>query len=141
MSLPSLHFDALTARLLSDPRLAGKVFDTTVNSDGTVRTGEYLVLFGGNPDQVTSGRFNAPQMPDSDAVYRYTLRGVGGSKDAARDMCAAGFALLVGFQPVIAGRNCSRIRHDGADPIDRDPNESIPLWFGDDDYVLNSYKA
>lgn len=137
MSIISAHFDAVKSRLESSPMTANNVFDIArTNTTGLVKA-NYLILFGGPPDVLDDDRLSAPQLPDSDAEFLYTVRAVGTTPAAVRLWSDAGMTLLVGFTPVVAGRRCSRITLDDSDPIQQDG----VLYYADTHYELKSSRA
>lgn len=137
MSIISAHFDAVKARLESSPMTASNVFDIArTNTTGLIKA-NYLILFGGPPDVLDDDRLSAPQLPDSNAEFLYTVRSVGTTPAAVRLWSDAAMTLLVGHTPVVAGRNCSRITLDDSDPIQQDG----VLYYADTHYELKSSRA
>jgi hypothetical protein len=136
------YFQAISERIQSsDPRLAGRVFDTALQRNGKPRTGTYVVLFLGNPTALEAGRLTLAQSPTSDAIHDFTARSVAEGPDGARAIARSLFNALVGFKPVVDGRDCSKIKSRGSDPVQWDTDAPAPIFFSDDDYRFRSYAA
>lgn len=132
------HFSAVKARLVSQLPVAVTVQDTAmVDGVGGLVKAQYVILFGGGPDVLDDDRLTAPQLPDSDAEFLYSARCVAVTADGARGVAQLVVNALVGFRPVVAGRNCSPIELDGSDNVALDK----PLWYLDLDFVLKSSRA
>lgn len=135
------HFAAVKARLESDPTLTGKVFDTAnVDAAGAVVRGNYVLLFGGGPDSLDDDRLSAPQSPDSDADYTYTVRCVSTVPDVVRSMQSKVVSLLAGHRLVVPSRDCPPAEIE-AYPVEWDTTLKPPLYFADVDIELHSSRA
>lgn len=136
------HYNAVKARLEASPVLADRIYNTFA-TDATgkpIRTA-YVILYGGSPDVLESGRFTARQTKDSDAEYVYTVRSVGPTADSALATADVAAAQLIGFVPVLAGRTCAAIRLDDGGSVEMDDSIAPPLFFIDNDYSLRSYPS
>jgi hypothetical protein len=135
----ALHFNAMRALLEADELLDGHVEDTArVDQTGLPIRDNYVILFGGGPDVLDDDRLAAPQLPDSDAEFSYTVRSVAIDADGARMLSGRAFSRFVGVVPTVEGRKCRRIRHTGGAPVVADNSVRPPLFYCDDDYALNS---
>lgn len=139
----SAHFDAVFARLVADPALAPRMFDSTVpkNDDGTPRQDQYAILYGGGPDVLDSNRFTASQAANSDAEFTYRVRSVSTTPNGVRSVSSHVLTQLAGFVPVITGRACGPMRLTRASEVEEDTNVKPSLWFSDDEYGLTSRRA
>lgn len=136
------HYAAVKARLEASSVLAGKVYNTLAKDvNGVPIKTAYVILYGGSPDSLESGRFTAIQTKDSDAEYLYTVRSVGPTADSALATADVAATQLIGFTPMVAGRNCAPIRLDDGDSVRMDESISPPLFYIDNDYELRSYPA
>ena len=131
---------AVKARLESN-RFSLPVYTTLVDKDGNPIRGNYYVLFHGGPDEVNDDRLTKGQDPDSDRLFVYTVRCVAVTDEFVDDMSAEAFSLLLNWAPVVSGRVCSTVRHAGSDPVKADTAVLPPLYFGDDEYELDSRRA
>lgn len=139
--MSAAYLDAIVALIeAGDPRLAGRVFDTALERDGTPRKGTYVVIFLGNPD-LQPGRLTMAQTPDSDAVIDFTVRCVTEGADGLRDIASSTFNALVGKKPAVDGRSCSKIAHRAGDHFGWDTDATPPAYLADDDYRFSSYAA
>ena len=132
------HFDAVKARLLSNPIIAGfGVYDALrVNPTGERVAATYAVLFMGTPDELNDNRLSGPARPDSDAEFTAVVRSVSTTAGGVRAMQEQVLKTLVGHRLVVPGRVCSRISLDtgASDGVPR-PDESVkPVLFTADDY-------
>ncbi len=135
------HYDAVKSRLEDLPALQGKVFDSTRrDSSGALVRTNYIVLFGGSPAELGGDRAFRSQVVDDNAVFDFTVRGVGVTATSAREMLAAASRQLVSWTPSIPGRYCRPVRFTGGDDYPR-PDESVkpPLFYADDEYELRSF--
>lgn len=137
------HFQAVWDRLDARPALAGKLRDSYVtrDADGQPIKGVYVVVYGGSPDVLESGRAFAEQRPDSDAEFVYTVRSVAPTAAGCRAAQAQVSAQLVGHTPTVAGRTTYPIRLTLGDEVTPDDDMSPPLYFADDEYTLRSTRA
>lgn len=136
------HFDAVETRLKANTNLTAKVFDTARrDASGALIRDTYLVLFGGAPDSLTSGRLTLPQQNDSDAVFVYTVRAVSPTSAGVRAIMSAAYTQLVGFTPTVSGRKCSTVRMTLAHEVQADESIQPPLFFCDSEFTLASVKA
>ena len=135
------HYLAVKTRLLADPALTGKVYDTAVvDAGGLPLVGTYAILFGGAPDVLMSNRFSAPQSVDSDAEYVYTVRAVSTTADGVRSVLTKAATQLVGHQLVVAGRSC-RTEQTDVTEIQWDKSTNPALFFSDVEYTVFSSPA
>lgn len=142
MSIISSHFNAVKARLSESAFIGSNVYDIArTNTDGGLVRANYLVLFGGPPDVLDDDRLAAPQLPDSEAEFVYTVRAVGTTPTAVRDWSDKALTQLVGHVPVVVGRSCGAIELDGSDPIQEDRGATPSLYYSDTDYLLRSSRA
>lgn len=136
------HYDAVNDRLNADTKLSGKGHDSAVvDADGLPVRATYWILFGGAPDELGDGRLAAPQSPDSDATYVYTVRCVSVTAAGVRATMTLVLAQLVGFIPMVAGRNCSSVELIDSDDVQPDTSINPPLYFADLVFELVSSRA
>lgn len=134
------HYNAVKDRLEDASALSDKVFDSArLNADGTFVRANYIILFGGSPAELGGDRQFRQQVADDNAVFDFTLRGVGTSATAARSMLMAAATQLVGWVPQISGRYCRPVRFTGGDDPRPDMSVKPPLFFADDEYELRSF--
>lgn len=135
------HFAAFKARLAAALPAAVSVEDTAkVDGAGGLVRAQYVILFGGGPDELDDGRLAAPQSPDSDAEYLYTVRCVGVTADGAR-MVAQKVIAIVGQVITVEGRACSPLELDDSSNVEPDNAVKPPLWYLDLDFLLKSSRA
>lgn len=134
------HFAAVKARLEANTKLTGKVNDSILETpNGAPFKGSYLVLLGGEAESVESNRFTAPQLPDSDAEYVYTVRTVATTAAGVRAFQAVVSAQLTGHKLIVAGRNCSRMRLiDSSHPLQ---DVKFPVFWADQDFAVMSRRS
>lgn len=136
------HYDAVLTHLESHATMTGHVHDSALlTADGKLVRGTYWILFGGKPDTLDDERQTSPQQANSDADFTYTLRSVSTSASLCRAASVVGFAHLVGFVPVVAGRTCGRITFVRGEDPEPDDEVSPPLFYCDDEYSLRSSRA
>ena len=141
MSLIADHFDAVKAQLGATPMTANQVYDIArTNTSGLIRA-NYLILFGGPPEDLDDDRYSAAQRLDSTADYIYTVRAVGTTPAAVRMWTDAALTQLVGAVLVIPGRKCDPIRLDDSTAIQEDKGATPSLYYSDTDYLLRSSRA
>ena len=134
------HYAAVEARLTSDPRLAGKVFDVVRRNDnGDFIRANYLVLTIGLAE--TGGDRQAmAQVHEDNAVFDLKVRAVGISADAVMLLLNAVSSRWLGWVPDIAGRRCSSIRYPQQSvEILADTTVQPPLYYADVEYTLRSH--
>lgn len=136
------HYAAVKARLEASPVLAGRVYNTLAKSaDGKLITTSYVILYGGTPESLDDERLSSVQSKDSDAEYIYTVRSVSSTADGALATADVAATQLIGFVPVITGRNCNPILLDDGGTVDMDASIATPLFFLDNDFLLKSSRA
>jgi len=136
----ALHFAAVKARVVSSLPVAVTVEDTfLLNTDGTLKRGQYVILEGGPPDVLDDERLSAPQSPDSDAEYLYDAKAVSVTADGCRQVVQKVLDGVIGFRPVIEGRNCNPIELDDSDKVRLD--HTVKLFYCDMTLLLKSSRA
>jgi hypothetical protein len=136
------HYAAVETQLKAGVNLSSKVFDTARrDASGALIRDTYLVLFGGAPDTLTSGRFTLPQQGDSDADFVYTVRAVSVTPDGVRAILSAACTQLIGAVVTAEGRRPSRIRLTLAHEVQSDDSIQPPLYFSDTEFTLSTVKA
>jgi len=138
----SLHFAAVKAQLVSSLPVAVTVEPAYMtNTDGTLKRVQYVILDGGPPDVLDDERLASPQSPDSDAEYLYDVKAVAVNFDGCLTIVQKVLDGVIGFRPVIAGRNCQPIELDGSDKIKPDYTVKPPLFYCDMTLLLKSSRA
>lgn len=136
------HYNAMKAWLEGEPALTGKVHAAAlVSSTGVIVRDTYVILFGGPPDSLESGRLAAPQRIDSDAEYLYPARCVSTTPSGALAVAAKVLGRAVGAVLTVPGRVCQPIRLDDSGPVTPDDNITPPLYYVDVDLLLASSPA
>lgn len=136
------EYAAVKSRLEADPDLDERVFDAArADGDGLIRD-QYVILFGGAPDELNAQRLTAASNVSSDATYTYTTRSVGVSAAACLAVAAKVTTQLAGYVVAITGRNCAPIRPGDGDGSAR-PDNTVrpPMFFLDQDWILVSLRA
>ena len=133
------EYAAVSARLAADPALV--VRDTVYDTSGALFRGQYVVLFGGAPDELDDQRYSHPQASDSRAVYVYTARCVAVTADGVRSVLDHVMTQLIGFAPVIAGRKCWAMTMTLTQDPAPDTSVQPPLYFCDTEFTLVSDRA
>jgi len=136
----ALHFASVKAQLIASLPVAATVEDTfLVNTDGTLKRGQYVILEGGPPNVLNDWRLSAPQSPDSDAEYMYDVKAVSATADGCRQVVQKVLDGVVGFRPIIDGRNCQPIELDDSDKVRLD--HTVKLFYCDMTLLLKSSRA
>lgn len=133
------HYGAVQARL--ELRLPGKVSDSArLNTDGTYRRENYVILLGGAPAETGGDRQAHSQILNDNAVFDYKMRVVGTSPGVVRDMLDAVNAQMFEWTPLIPGRVCSRMHYPPRQRPEVQVETSVkpPLFFADVEWVLRS---
>lgn len=115
--------------LLESVGLQGRVRDAPTSDKGEVVRGDYVVLYGAGPDELTDGRYGTVPRPDSDAVYEFAVRGISGDPAGVR-LLMGKVLMTVGRKPVVGGRRADPVTVS-FEPAKVDNSVSPPLHFQD----------
>jgi len=130
------EFEAVMDRL--EDRFPGKVTDTVkLTTAGEYVRDNYVIVLGGVPDEFGGDRQAFRQVEDDNAVLPVTVQVVGVSAAVVRSMLSAAMDELVGWKPVVDGRNCS-IRFESASAPEPDTSVKPPLFVANANYIIRS---
>jgi hypothetical protein len=135
------HYMAMKAQLQLDPVL--KVSDAArmTGNPPTLAREQYLILYG-STGSLDNDRHTAPQAPNSDATFRYTIRAVSISADGVLLLMTKVYAQLAGRILTITGRKCNPILLDNNNAnVEPDMSVVPPLFYLDIDAELKSSRA
>ncbi|MCU1441136.1 MAG: hypothetical protein JWP85_2133 [Rhodoglobus sp.] len=138
------EYDAVKARLEAQAALAGKVSESARRNPttGALLREQYVILFGGPPDELGDERLASPQAATSDAVYIYPTRTVSVTAEGARLTFQKVMGQLVGCVLVVAGRRCYPMHMVEKTPsVEVDLTVTPPLYFINASFVLKSDRA
>ncbi len=130
-------FLTLLAAAAGTPALV--VYDGAVPSSPTTPTPPYVVAYftATTPDEAAVGMEAVPDWVD---CYAY-LHCVGGNASASRAVAGRVRATLLGAQPTVAGRDCTRIRNPESRPPQRDESTGRLVFDLVDVYRFRSLPA
>jgi len=129
----------IRARFDESPLLADKLRDTALDEHGQLYRDNYLLLFlPANPSTLTDERCAREQQATDPGIWEWTVRAVAVDTDGARLLLREAFTMLVGWKPDIPGREPTKVRHTGSEPVLADRSIRPALYYGEDDYTLRS---
>jgi len=138
----ALHFASVRAQFIASLPVAVTVEPAYMtNTDGTLKRVQYVILDGGPPDVLDDERLASPQSTDSDAEYLYDVKAVAVNFDGCLNLVQKVLDGVVGFRPVVEGRNCNAIELDDSDKIKPDYTVKPPLFYCDMTLLLKSSRA
>jgi hypothetical protein len=127
------HAKAIVARLEEDLILRGSTFQGVV----TNRPARYCTVFMDSGLRVVE-RFNGLQ---TEVTFGVTVHSVGTTAEQSQLVAERVMAQLLDYRPIVAGRDCRRLRHVSSVPVDLDTDVSPPLYFSVDQFDLTSSPA
>lgn len=131
------HVEAV--KTLLETALDGHVsLAVRLDSQGVALREKYAILMMGGP-RLGDDRFRSEQEPLSRASWEFTARWVAPTSEGVLAVAELGYAALVGVRPTVAGRQCTRIRSTGSDPVLYD--KALGVSFADDRFSFESRKA
>lgn len=121
--------NAILSRLREDSVLSTVTFEGAV----TDRPQRYCTVFT-NSGYRTVERVTGPS---ATAEFTYTVHSVGSTPMQAQAVAERVFAQLLDYVPTVEGRQCSRLRHAGSQPVQQDFD--VPdLYYCVDQFDLTS---
>lgn len=121
---------AIQARLEEDPVLAECTFEGIV-TDKPDRYASFFLNSGVRYGDRLSG-------PDVSADFTLTVHSVGETPYGAQAVAERVLAQLLNYKLIVAGRDCSLLRHTASVPIGTDPDVSPALFYGVDEFSFTS---
>lgn len=127
------HKQAVLDRLREDNVLTAVTFDGFVE-DAPER---YCVVYADSGQRSTE-RITGLQ---SRSDFEYTIHSVGATVDQAQRIAERVYAQLMGFRPSVTSRQCWPITAQASQPVRRDEDSPVPVFFGVDVFRLSSTPA
>lgn len=121
---------AVKSRLEQDPVLATCTFEGLV-TDKPERYASFFLNSGVRYGDRLSG-------PDVSADFTLTVHSVGSDPYEAQAVAERVLAQLLNYKLVVAGRDCSLLRHTASIPISSDDVIGASLFYGVDEFSFTS---
>lgn len=132
------HFQAILARAREHPALVVHDTDAPLNPDGTVVRSSYVVFHDLGADDIDDDRYTAADDLNASRQMRVVARIVGRDAAAVRRVSDAVEAQMLGWSPVVPGRECWPLRLDEEGEMDDDRTVSPSLPFVELDFIYRS---